>query len=158
MAMAGRTARRLPTHRSGPAPLPRAALPALPSPQERQRGRPGPGARPDPSVAPSVAALASRSAARQARVDPHQWFILATHERDEGQWPARAGLAGAKGQAAAARGCRGLQAPQFLAAARARKTPARLLALVRVMTVCWLVSAACESRLRRPLPEPNATG
>jgi len=70
-----------------------------PTPQDRKRGRPGPGAQPDQIVSHIVGALASRIAARQARVDQHRCFILATNELDEVQLPAREVRAGDKGQA-----------------------------------------------------------
>jgi transposase len=61
------------------------------------------------------------------------------------------------------RGCRLLKAPRFLAAARARKKPERIMALLMVMTVCLLVYAALEYRIRQGLIHcqatfPNPTG
>jgi transposase len=50
-----------------------------------QRGRPGPGAQPDPIVYHIPGALASRLLDRRARVDQQSCFILATHALDEGQ-------------------------------------------------------------------------
>jgi hypothetical protein len=78
-------------------------------------GRPGPGAQPAQIVSRIVGTLASRSAARQARVEQHSGCSLATHARDEVQLPAREVLAGYQGQAEAARGFRFLQGPQFVA-------------------------------------------
>jgi hypothetical protein len=46
---------------------------------------------------------------------------------------------GYTGQAQAARGCRCLKDPQFLAASVDRTQPERMMALVRVRTVCLLV-------------------
>ena len=113
-----------------------------PIPQSQKRGRPGPGAPPAQSVYPSVGALVSRSAARQARVDQHRCCSLATNALDEVQLPARAVLAGYTGQASAERGCRFLKAPQFLASSLSLKKPERIMALLMVMTVGWLVYAA----------------
>jgi transposase len=128
-----------------------------PTPQYKKRGRPGPGARPDQIVYHIVGALASRIAARQARVDQHSCFILATNELDEVQLPAREVLAGYKGQAYAERGFRFLKDPQFLASSLYLKKPERIMALLMVMTVCLLVYAALEYRIRRALQEHNAT-
>jgi transposase len=128
-----------------------------PTPQYRKRGRPGPGAQPDQIVYRIVGALASRIAARQALVDQHSCFILATNELDEGQLPAREVLAGDKGQAYAERGFRFLKDPQFLASSLYLKKPERIMALLMVMTVCLLVYAALEYRIRRALQEHNAT-
>jgi transposase len=128
-----------------------------PTPQYKKRGRPGPGAQPDQIVYHIVGALASRIAARQARVDQHSCFILATNELDEVQLPALEVLAGYKGQAYAERGFRFLKDPQFLASSLYLKKPERIMALLMVMTVCLLVYAALEYRIRRALQEHSAT-
>ena len=102
-------------------------------------------------------ALASRLTDRQARIDQQSCFILATNELDEAQLPAPAVLDGYKGQAWAERGFRFLKAPQFLAASLYLKKPERVMALLMVMTVCLLVYAALEYRIRRALQEHGAT-
>jgi transposase len=127
------------------------------TPQYKKRGRPGPGAQPDQIVYHIVGALTSRIAARQARVDQHSCFILATNELDEVQLPALEVLAGYKGQAYAERGFRFLKDPQFLASSLYLKKPERIMALLMVMTVCLLVYAALEYRIRRALQEHSAT-
>jgi transposase len=130
---------------------------SCPTPHYKQRGRPGLGAQPAQIVYHIVGALASRIAARQALVDQHSCFLLATNELDEGQLPAREVLAGYKGQAYAERGFRFLKAPQFLASSLYLKKPERIMALLMVMTVCLLVYAALEYRIRRALQEHSAT-
>jgi len=131
--------------------------PVYSTPHSGKRGRPGPGAQPDQIVDPIAGALASRLPDRQARGDPPSCFSLATHALDEGQLSAQAGLDGYQGQAQAERGFRFVQAPQFLAASRALKTPERIMALLRVMTVCLLGYAALEYRIRTALKEHAAT-
>jgi transposase len=128
-----------------------------PTPQYRKRGRPGSGAQPDQIVYHIGGALVSRLAARQALVDQHSCFILATNELDEGQLPAPVVLDGYKGQASAERGFRFLKDPQFLASSLYLKKPERVMALLMVMTVCLLVYAALEYRIRRALQEHGAT-
>jgi transposase len=128
-----------------------------PTPRYGKRGRPGSGLPPDQVVYPIAGALASRSAARQALGDQQSCFILATNALDEAQLPAQAVLDGYKGQASAERGFRFLKDPQFLASALYRKKPERVMALLMVMTVCWLVYAALEYRIRRALQEHGAT-
>ena len=64
-----------------------------------QRGRPGQGAQPDQVVYQIEGALASSLAARQALIDQHSCFILATNELDEHPTAAP----GAVGQATKAR-------------------------------------------------------
>jgi transposase len=66
-------------------------------------------------------------------------------------------LNGDKGQAHAARGLRFLKDPQFWAASRSLKKPERIRALLLVMTVCLLVYAALEYRMRKALKDHNAT-
>ena len=128
-----------------------------PTPQYGKRGRPGPGAQPDQIVYHIAGALASRLTDRQARVDQHSCFILATNELDEGRVSAQAVLDGYKGQAQAERGFRFLKDPQFLASSFYLKKPERIMALLMVMTVCLLVYAALEYRIRRALQEHGAT-
>ena len=127
------------------------------TPHYGKRGRPGPGAQPDQIVYHIAGALASRLPDRQARVDQHSCFILATNELDEGQLSAQAVLDGYKGQAQAERGFRFLKDPQFLASSLYLKKPERIMALLMVMTVCLLVYAALEYRIRTALKEQAAT-
>ena len=126
-------------------------------PQYGQRGRPGPGAPPDQLVSHSAGARASRLTERQARVDQPSGVLLATNALDEVQLPAPAVLAGAQGQARAARRWRCRKEPPFLASSLYLKTPERLMALLLVMTVWWLVYAALEYRMRPALKEHAAT-
>jgi transposase len=128
-----------------------------PTPHYRKRGRPSPGAQPDHVVYHIVGALASRLTDRQARVDQQSCFILATNELDEGQLASQAVLDGYKGQARAERGFRFLKDPQFLASSLYLKKPERIMALLMVMTICLLVYAALEYRIRTALKEHGAT-
>jgi transposase len=128
-----------------------------PTPHYGKRGRPGPGVQPTQIVYHIAGALASRLTDHQARVDQHSCFILATNELDEGQLSAPAVLAGYKGQARAERGFRFLKDPQFLASSLYLKKPERIMALLMVMTVCLLVYAALEYRIRTVLKEQDAT-
>jgi transposase len=128
-----------------------------PTPHYGKRGRPSPGAQPAQIVSHIAGARASRLTDRQARVDQQSCFILATNELDEGLLSAQAGLDGYKGQAQADRGFRCLKDPQFLASSLSLKKPERIMALLMVMTVCLLVYAALEYRIRTALKEHAAT-
>lgn len=128
-----------------------------PTPHYGKRGRPGPGAQPDQIVYHIAGALASRLPDRQARVDRQRCLILATNELDEDQLSPQAGLDGYKGQAQAERGFRFLKDPQFLASSLYLKKPQRIMALFMVMTICLLVYAALEYRMRTALKEHGAT-
>jgi transposase len=83
--------------------------------------------------------------------------MLATHELDESARSPRERREGYKGQKPAERGFRCLKAPLSLAAALYRKNPQRIMALLMVMTVCLLVYAALEYRLRRALKARQVT-
>jgi transposase len=128
-----------------------------PVPHYGKRGRPGPEAQPAQVVYQITGALASRLATRTARVDQQSCFILATNELDDTHLPPQELLAGYKGQVQAERGFRFLKDPQFLASSLYLKKPERLMALLMVMTVCLLVYAALEYRIRQALTVHAAT-
>jgi transposase len=102
-------------------------------------------------------ALASSLAPRQALIDQHRCFILATNELDEATLSPQEVLHGYNGQAQAERGFRFLKDPQFLAASLDLKKPERIMALLMVMTVGLLGYAAGEYRMRKALTDHNAT-
>jgi transposase len=128
-----------------------------PTPRYSQRGRPGQEAHPDHVVYHIAGALASRVAACQTLVDQQSCFILATNERDNQVLSPQEVLEGYKGQKHAERGFRFLKDPRFLASSLYLKKPERLMALLMVMTVCLLVYAALEYRIRQALKENGAT-
>jgi transposase len=128
-----------------------------PTPRYDKQGRPGQGMPPAQVVYQLEGALAMRIAARQALIDQHSCFILATNELDDTLLPPQELLAGYKGQARAERGFRFLQDPQFLASSLYLKKPERIMALLMVMTICLLVYAALEYRIRQALKEHEAT-
>jgi transposase len=128
-----------------------------PTPRYGKRGRPGQGAPPDHVVYFIEGALASRLAARQALIDQQSCFILATNELDNTQLPPQELLEGYKGQVHAERGFRFLKDPCFLASSLYLKKPERIMALLMVMTVCLLVYAALEYRIRQALKDHGAT-
>jgi transposase len=128
-----------------------------PTPRDRKRGRPGQGAQPDQVLYQMDGALASSVARREALVAQQSCFILATNELDDTQLSPEALLTGYKGQQHAERGFRFLKDPQFLASSLYLKTPERIMALLMVMTVCLLVYAALEYRIRKALTDHDAT-
>ena len=102
-------------------------------------------------------ALASRLTDRRALIDQQSCCILATNELDESQLSAQAVLDGYKGHTQVERGFRFLKDPQFLASSLYLKKSERIMALLMVMTVCLLVYAALEYRIRTALKEHGAT-
>jgi transposase len=83
--------------------------------------------------------------------------ILATNALDDTRLPPQELLAGYKGHVQAERGFRFLKDPQFLASSLYLTKPERIMALLMVMTVCLLVYAALEYRMRTTLKEHEAT-
>jgi transposase len=122
-----------------------------------KRGRPGPGALPARVVYQGAGVLASSLAARQARSLQQNCFMRATNELDDQQLPPQALRDADKGQRHAERGFRCLKDPQFLASSLYRKKPERIMALRMIMTVCLLVYAALEYRIRTALKDHGAT-
>jgi transposase len=127
------------------------------TPRYGKRGRPGQGVQPDQMVYQIEGTLASSLAARQALIDQHSCFILATNELDATQLPPQKLLEGYKGQTHVERGFRFLKNPEFLASSLYLKKPERIMALLMVMTVCLLVYAALEYRIRQALQGHDAT-
>jgi transposase len=126
-------------------------------PRDGKRGRPARDTPPHQVVYYLDGALASSLTSRQALLGQHRCFILATNELDDTHLPPQELLEGDTGQVHAERGCRFLKDPQFLASALSLKKPERIMALLMVMTVCWLVYAALEYRIRQALKEQGAT-
>jgi transposase len=126
-------------------------------PRYGKRGRPGADARPAQMVYQIDGALASALTSRQALIDQHCCFILATNALDTTQLPPQEVLEGYKGQVHAERGFRFLKDPQFLASSLYLKKPERIMALLLVMTVCLLVYTALEYRIRKALKDHEAT-
>jgi transposase len=127
------------------------------TPRYARRGRPGNAAPPPEMVYQIEGALAASLAAREALVAQHSCFILATNELDERALSAPEVLEEYKGQKHAERGFRFLKDPRFLASSLYLKKPERIMALLMVMTVCLLVYAALEYRIRTALKTHQAT-
>lgn len=91
-------------------------------------------------------------------VDPWReaLFILATNELDEQVLPNEDVLTGYKGQSSVERGFRFLKDPLFLASSFYVQKEERIMALLMVMTLCLMVYAALEWRIRRRLCEQEA--
>jgi transposase len=131
--------------------------PVRSTPRYGKRGRPGSDTQPDQVVYSIEGSLASRLATRQALVDQQSCFLFATNELDDTPLPPQELLEGYKSQGHAERGFRFLKEPRFLASSRYLKKPQRIMALLMVMTVCLLVYAALEYRIRHALKDHGAT-
>jgi hypothetical protein len=122
-----------------------------------KRGRPSQDAPPVRVVYTIEGALASALATRQALIDQHRCFMLATNALDAARLSPQEVLNGYTGQAPAERGWRCRKDPQLLASACSLNKPERIMALLLVMTVCLLVYAALQSRRRTARKAHGAT-
>lgn len=95
--------------------------------------------------------LSSSLARRDELVMRKSVFILATNELDEQVLSNEALLSAYKGQSRVERGFRFLKDPLFLASSFFLKNEKRIMALLMVMTLCLLVYAALEHRIREGL-------
>jgi transposase len=120
-------------------------------------GRPGNATGPNAQGYHLSGALASSLTARDALVAQHRCFLLATNELDEGALAPQEVLAGDKGQKPAERGFRFRKDPLCLASSLYLNKPQRIMALLMVMTVCLLVYAALEYRIRTALKARQGT-
>lgn len=84
-------------------------------------------------------------------------FILATNDLKSERISAEEVLTAYKGQSHAENGFRFLKHPEFLASAMFLQKPERIMALLMVMTVCLMVYAALEYRIRQGLQQQGHT-
>jgi len=116
-------------------------------------GRPATGAEPQRLSYHISARLASSLTRRDEAVVRKSLFILTTNEMDHGALSNQELLAAYKGQARVERGFRFLKDPLFLASSFFLKSEKRIMALLMVMTLCLLVYAALEWRIREGLSQ-----
>lgn len=128
-----------------------------PASRYAKRGRPGNTMPPTPLVYHVDGAMTSSLATRHALVAQHSCVLLAPNDLDSPTLSPLELLEGDKGQQYAERGFRFLKDPLLLASSRYRKKPQRIMALLMVMTVCLLVYAALESRIRQALKAQQTT-
>jgi len=116
-------------------------------------GRPAADAEPD-RISYAICARASSSLERyEQKLIRKSMFIIATNELDEQALSNLELLQGYKGQVRVERGFRFLKDPLFLASSLFLKKEERIMALLMVMTLCLLVYAALEWRIREGLRE-----
>ena len=123
----------------------------------RRRGRPALGAQPALGGYRLSGAPAIPSDYRLQQLWQHSSFILATNELESDRLSDLQVLQTYKAQQRAERGFRFLKDPQFQASQFYLKSPQRIMALLMVMTLCLLVYAALEYRLRTALAKQQQT-
>ena len=126
-------------------------------PRFHGQGRPARGRTPDFYLYRITGALASRVQEHQRRLERKSCFILATNLLDDTLLSEAELIAAYKDQQTVERGFRFLKDPMFMAATLYLKKPERIMALMMVMTLCLLVYAALEHRIRERLKAQQAT-
>jgi transposase len=123
-----------------------------------QAGRPKAGAQPERLSYRIGGYLASVIARRDELIKRNSCFIIATNELAREELSNAELLAAYKGQSQVERGFRFLKDPMFLASSLFLKSEKRIMALLMVMTVCLLVYAALEWRIREGLSSSSQQG
>lgn len=100
-------------------------------------------------------AMASCLDNRQAQLHKKSCFIVATNELDTEKLPNLDLFEGYKDQSLVEKGFRFIKDPKFLVSTLYLKSPKRIEALLMVMTICLMVYAALEYRIRKELKEKN---
>jgi transposase len=126
-------------------------------PRYKSRGKPSKKTQSNTYVYQIQAAIASSVAVRETRLKRNSGFILATNELDREALPDSQVLVQYKNQPKVEKGFRFLKDPLFLADSLFLKSPKRIMALMGVMTICLLVYAALEYRIRQALKNQKQT-
>ena len=126
-------------------------------PRFKKKGHPVKGREPDFYVYRIEGALASMPSERIRQLEHKSCFILATNQLDDNVLSDEELITAYKNQQKVERGFRFLKDPMFMASTLYLKSPKRIMALMMVMTLCLLVYAALEYRIRKVLKTHNET-
>ena len=124
-------------------------------PHYRQKGRPAKDRQPAAITYRIDGAVASRPEPHTRKLQQKSCFIVATNQLDPKALPDAELLSAYKDQQQVERGFRFLKDPLFMASTLYLKSPQRIMALMMVMTLCLLVYAALEYRIREALKQHN---
>lgn len=120
-------------------------------------GRPAKEAAPERVSYHLQGTLSAKASLLMERLERTSRFILASNELDEEKLSDAEVLQAYKDQSKVERGFRFLKDPMFLASTLFLKKVERIMALLMVMTLCLLVYAALEHRIRSTLAHNKAT-
>ncbi len=123
----------------------------------RGKGRPKKDKEADYFVYRIECGIASKPEERRRRLERKSCFILASNQLDCHLLSDEELIAAYKDQQKVERGFRFLKDPLFMASIVFLKSPNRIMALMMVMTLCLLVYAALEYRIRGALKIHNMT-
>jgi transposase len=132
-------------------------------PGYKKSGRPVKGAEPDKNLYFIEGASASITAVFNEKLHEKSCFVLATNQLNKEELSDEEILIRYKDQSKVEKGFRFLKDPMFLSSALFLKNTKRITALLMVMTICLLVYAALEMRIRTLLKTvvaffPSQTG
>ncbi len=120
-------------------------------------GRPSKKKAPDYHSYQISGAIASRLDVHEQRLQRKSCFILATNQMNMDDLSDEALLANYKSQQKVERGFRFMKDPLFMASTLFLKSTERIIALMMIMTLCLLVYAALEYRIRQSLKQAEQT-
>jgi len=126
-------------------------------PRYNSKGRPARDRQPDFYVYRIQGSIASNLASMPRRLERKSCFILATNQLDCEALSDEELIAAYKDQQKVERGFRFLKDPLFMASTLFLESPKRIMALMMVMTLCLLVYAALEYRIRTVLKTHHET-
>jgi len=126
-------------------------------PRYQEKGRPVKEKEPDYYVYRIECGIASKLQERSHRLERKSCYILATNQLDCEALSDDELIAAYKDQQKVERGFRFLKDPLFMASTLFLKSPKRIMALMMVMTLCLLVYAALEYRIRGALNAHDTT-
>ncbi|QEP43011.1 IS1634 family transposase [Ectothiorhodospiraceae bacterium BW-2] len=118
-----------------------------------KKGRPAKNAKPDKIVIQVSAILSSDSSLFQKKIQQKSCFIIATNQLDSNELPNSKLLKIYKEQQKVERGFRFLKDPLFMATTFFVKSEERLMAITMIMTLCLMIYAALEHRIRQALSQ-----
>jgi len=96
-------------------------------------------------------------APRQKRIQRKSCYVLATNQIDSKQLPDTEMMALYKSQQKVERGFRFMTDPLFMPSGLFLKSPQRMMVLMMIMTLCLLLYAALEYRIRQSLQQAKKT-
>ena len=126
-------------------------------PRFKNKGHRVKGCEPDFYVYRIEGTLASMPSERMRRLKHKSCFILATNQLDGEMLSDEELIIAYKNQQKVERGFRFLKEPMFMASTLYLKSTKRIMALMMVMTLCLLVYAALEYRIREALKTHHET-
>ena len=127
------------------------------SPRYKTSGRPGKDQQPDYFSYRIEGAIATILIERKQRIERKSCYILATNQLDGELLSDQEIISKYKNQQKVERGFRFLKDPLFMASTLFLKSPKRIMALTMIMTLCLLVYAALEYKIRQALKESSQT-